>query len=95
MPYLPTLDEIESFTEDASEVARLVDGLRSGSLPADFIDKRIEERDLKASKDKKKNFEKSIANQKVHDPEVGTRHPSSQMLNPTFFVVLHETTPQA
>eukprot|EP00884_Botryococcus_braunii_P022874 jgi/Botrbrau1/9270/Bobra.180_1s0027.1 len=69
MPQLPTFDDIERFTEDASEVARLVDGLRSGSLPTDYIDKRIEDRNCKAIQREKKEKENLFYGQRSHDPE--------------------------
>lgn len=44
---IPSLEEIESFAEEASEIARLVDGLRSGSLPPEYIDEKTRERNMK------------------------------------------------
>lgn len=63
---IPTLEEIESFTEEASQIARLVDGLRSGSLPPEYIDEKTRERNIKHEFKIKEQEEA----QKPVDPEV-------------------------
>jgi hypothetical protein len=74
MPQIPSFEEVEQFTEDASEIARLVDGLRSGSLPPEYVDKRIEERYLKKETEKKKQLQDLSAKQNGFNQEVRTWH---------------------
>jgi hypothetical protein len=45
---LPTRKDVEDFIEDVDEVARLIDGLKAGTLPPDYVDARIAERSAAA-----------------------------------------------
>lgn len=51
---MPSDEDVDSFLDSVSEVTRLIDGLKAGTLPPDYVDKKIAERGEKSSKQKPK-----------------------------------------
>jgi hypothetical protein len=50
--YAPS-EDVEDFIDNVNEVSRLIDGLAAGTLPPDYIDRRIEERRVKVQQKQK------------------------------------------
>lgn len=65
MTLMPQKEEVEEFVDRVSEVSRLIDGLRAGTLPVDYIDgklkRRQEEQSVKAGPAKPEGAAKGAA----------------------------------
>ena len=46
----PNLTEAESFLDEVDDVSRLIEGLHSGKISPEYVDKKIKERDAKGTK---------------------------------------------
>ena len=55
---LPSEAEAEEFTKKVDDITRLINGLHEGTLPPEYIDRVMEEKQEKETKQKKKEEEK-------------------------------------
>ena len=46
----PNMEEADSFLDEVDDVSRLIEGLHSGKISADYVDKRIKEKDEEEQK---------------------------------------------